>query len=44
MFVDDVSVGSINLALNAYGGWLGVWKNLNTDVLSFTNVSRVWHF
>lgn len=44
MFVDDVSVGTATLAQTQYGGWLGVWKNTNTDVLSFTNVSRVWHF
>lgn len=44
MFVDDVSVGTIALTQPYYGGWLGAWKNLNTDVINFTNISRVWRY
>jgi hypothetical protein len=44
-FIDDVQIGSpINLSLCYWGGWLGAWKNTTTDLLQFTNVSRVWRF
>ena len=44
MFIDDVSVGTIALTQPYYGGQLGCWKNLNTDVLNLFNISRVWRF
>ena len=44
-FIDDVQIGATTALTQAFfGGWLGVWKNLNTDVLTLTNISRVWHF
>jgi len=44
MFVDDVSVGTIALTQHYYGGWLGFWKNLNTDNIILTQICRVWHY